>query len=99
MRNRTNKFKGSLQIKKIITKELIGKFRRTTVDPLLLDRGLGVLGLSVLIDLDNSFTDGERDRMVLIGMDKDVGLANAPTGLTILHQITTLKQRKNRSFT
>ena len=53
----------------------------------------------MLIDLDNSFTDGERDRMVLIGMDKDVGLANAPTGLTILHQITTLKQRKNRSFT
>ena len=53
----------------------------------------------MLVDLDNSFIDGERDRIVLIGIDKDVGLANAPTGLTILHQITTLKQRKNRSFT
>ena len=47
-------------------------FRRTTVDPLLLDTGLGVLGLSVLMDLDNSLTDGDRDRTVLIGMDNDV---------------------------
>ena len=39
----------------------------------------------MLIDLDNSLKDGERDRMLLIGIDNDVGLANAP-GLTILHQ-------------